>query len=280
MPRKTPRTHRLPKAPLIEVVFELRWTLQGGPDAPSVLRSDPALLPLIDRFTATTKKLGFAFFRDMSKPLETGGYGVARRFYKGVEAPFPILQVGPGIFASNEGPLYQWRSFKAQTVRGVRALIEAYPKLGFFSLEPIYLELRYIDVFDKWLLGKASLFHFVAHGTSLKFELPPMLNDRKLFEGDPVGRFGLTRRLKCWEGSTFMLDFASSKTPDNKEDVIRLESKVSCNERGVPKLKTNTKFLQDVDQWLEFAHGITSPFFKALLLPEIMDKFKEERNGH
>jgi hypothetical protein len=43
---KTP----LPKAPLAEVVFELRWALQAGPEGVPILQSDPGLIPLLDQF--------------------------------------------------------------------------------------------------------------------------------------------------------------------------------------------------------------------------------------
>ena len=193
MAQRRRRIARLPKAPLAEVVFELRWKLQGPPDSPPVLKADPGLLPLLDNFTNRMKKAGFGFSREMSPPLQTGGYGVARRFYKSSDSPFPIMQVGPGIFATNESSLYEWSAFKAQINVGLGAILDSYPKLGFYKLEPSYVELRYIDVFDGSLLGKATLFDFAERGTSLKFQLPKILTDGKRFVGDADGRFALIR---------------------------------------------------------------------------------------
>jgi len=273
MARKTRRTDRLPKAPLAEVVFELRWALQGGADSPSFLHSDPGLLPLLDSFTKGMKKAGFGVFKDLSRPLETGAYGVVRRFFKNADSAFPILQIGPGIFASNESSQYEWKAFKAQTSLGLRTLIGAYPKLSFFSLQPNYLEIRYIDAFDASLLGKAALFHFAERGTSLKFTLPPMLDNRKLFEGDPTGRFAFQRKLKGWANSIFSLDFGSGQK-ETKESIVRLETKIITKGDGVARLQTPLKFLREIDDWLEFAHGITSPFFKDFILPPVMQKFE------
>jgi len=93
----------LPKAPMVEVVFELRWKLQTGPKGEvMVLQSDPGLVPLVDRFSKRMKQIGFSYQRDMSHPLQTGPHGVARRFSKSADLPFPLQQIGPGIFASNE----------------------------------------------------------------------------------------------------------------------------------------------------------------------------------
>jgi uncharacterized protein (TIGR04255 family) len=158
MAKKAPSADRLPKAPLAEVVFELRWALQSDPASPPILRTDPGLVPLLNGFTNRIKKAGYTVYNDMSPPSQTGAYGVARRFYLSADKPFPIMQIGPGIFASNASSLYEWKSFKAQINQGLRQLLKSYPQLGFFSFAPNYLELRYIDVFDKSLLGRTDLF--------------------------------------------------------------------------------------------------------------------------
>jgi uncharacterized protein (TIGR04255 family) len=274
MAKKSRRTDPLPKAPLAEVVFELRWGLQGGPEGQAVLQSDPGLLPLLDSFTSRMKKIGFGTTKDMSHPLQTGAHGVARRFYKAADEPFPIMQIGPGIFASNESSEYEWKSFKSQVNRGLRVLLDAYPKLDFFSLSPNHIELRYIDVFGKSLLGNAALFHFIERGTSLKIELPPMLNNRKIFAVDPIGRFVFHADLKNRKGSEFSLDLASGKNKETKEDIVRMETKVFSKSSGVPVLKTHSKFLKEVGEWLEFAHGITSPLFKELISPDVLRNYR------
>lgn len=272
MARKS-RIDRLWKAPLAEVVFELRWKLPGPLEAPAVVKSDPGLLPMMDVFTSTMKKLGFGSIRDMSPPLQTGGYGVARRFFRGPDKPFPIMQIGHGIFATNESSLYEWKVFKAQVVAGLRALLKSYPKLGVFKMEPNYLELRYIDAFDKSLLGKAALFDFIERGTTMKVVFPKMLTDNRRFSGDANGRFLVIRSLKEWKNSQFFIDLATAKK-EGAEDIVRLETKVRCEGTGVPMLKTPAKFLRDVDTWLEFAHGVTSPFFKDFVVSDVMQKFQ------
>jgi hypothetical protein len=274
MARRPRRTDRLPKTPLAEVVFELRWGLQGDPNSPPVVRTDPGLLPLLDKFTTAIKKHGFGFSKDMSPPLQTGGFGVARRFFKSAEKPFPIMQVGPGIFAANESTQYEWGEFKKQINLGLRTLLGSYPKFDFFAISPISLELRYIDVFDKSLLGKAALFYFAEHGTSLKFGFPPILKDPKIFVGDPEGRLIFKSGLKGWKDTQFFMDFASGQNNETKEAVVRMETKVLCEGPAVPKLNNHAKFISEVGDWLDFAHGITSPFFKQLVLPPIMAKFK------
>jgi len=228
----------------------------------------------LDAFTKEMKSARYPSYKDMSHPLETGAYGVVRRYYRAPEKPFPLMQIGPGIFASNEGPTYEWRQFRMQVLRGVSALLKSYPNLNFFTLRPIQVELRYVDIFDSALLGKTALFDFTQHGTSLNFKLPPMLNDRSVFSGDPAGRFQFGRTLRGWDNTRFTLDLISGVRETDKLAVVRMETMVVSKETGVPVLKGATRFLGQLEKWLDFAHGVTSPFFKQFILPEVMKKFK------
>jgi len=272
MAKKLSRTTPLQKAPLSEVVFELRWALQSGPQGAAVLQSDPGLLPLLESFTAGIKKAGFGTSKDMSHPLQTGPWGVVRRFYKAADEPFPIMQVGPGIFASNESSEYDWFPFKKQIIRGLRVLLDSYPRISFFELVPNQIELRYIDVFAKSFVGDAALFRFIDRGTSLKITLPPMLGNRKIFDGEPSGRFVFHSKLKSKKASEFFLDLGSAQRPDTKDDLVRMETKVVSKGADVPVM--GSKFLKQVDSWLEMAHGITSPLFKELISADVLRNYR------
>jgi uncharacterized protein (TIGR04255 family) len=272
MARKT-KSGRLSKAPLTEVVFELRWSLQPGPANEPVLQADPGLLPLLDAFGVAIKKQGFKSSKDMSHPLQTGAYGVVRRYYEKEGKAFPILQLGPGIFASNQGPGYDWSSFKLQTMNGLRQLIESYPKLSFFKMVPSHIEIRYVDVFGKPIVSNGDFVDFAHDATALNFTLPPMLRDPKIVGGNTFGRFQMRRELKKWKGANFALDLSSAKNNESKEDVFRMETKVVCRDGGIPQIVTTKKFLDDVSKWLEFAHDILSPFFKEAIKPAVMKKF-------
>jgi uncharacterized protein (TIGR04255 family) len=116
---KTAKTRRLPNAPLAEVVFELRWILEQGPIPGPYMNFDPMLIPLLQKFSVAMENSGFSHKQDFAHPAQTTPYGVVRRFYKNDESPFPIVQIGAGIFATNESTQYEWRTFKAQVLRYV-----------------------------------------------------------------------------------------------------------------------------------------------------------------
>ncbi|KAB7741518.1 TIGR04255 family protein [Parvibaculum sedimenti] len=273
MAKKQSSSNRLPNAPLAEVVFELRWALQSDSTTPLTLQNDPGLIPLLDAFTKNAKKLGFASSKQLVSPLQTAPYGVVRRYYKDDSKPFPLLQIGPGIFACNDASQYEWTSYKTLITKGLTSLFSSYPKLGFFPLAPIFLELRYVDVFDRSLFGKAALFDFLQKGTSLKLDLPPMLSERSTFGGDADGRLLFRRDLKGWKDTIFSFDIGSATNNGNQEQIVRLETKVTTGQSGILALKTPAPFIKNVEKWLDFAHGITSPFFKQLILPTTMAKF-------
>src|ERR687896_366249 len=97
----------LAKAPLAEVVFELRWRLPGGDSVPAALRTDPGMLPLLEGFSDRLSRMGFASVTNISPPQQTAAFSITRRFKKNSDDHFPVFQIGVGILAMNEGPSYE-----------------------------------------------------------------------------------------------------------------------------------------------------------------------------
>jgi uncharacterized protein (TIGR04255 family) len=210
----------------------------------------------------------------MSHPLQAGAHGVVRRFFKASDQPFPIMQIGPGIFATNESSEYDWKPFKKQAEQGIRALLRSYPKLDFFSLKPIHIELRYIDVFPASLVGNVALFSFLQKQTTLKIELPEMLTDKKLFEPHAAGRFAYRARLAGRRQSELLFDLGTGKNTDTGEELVRMETKVISLGPDVPALGKSSKAIGAIGSWLEMAHGITSPLFAQLIKRETLANYR------
>ena len=275
MPKKARSLARLPKAPLVEVVFELRWRLQEGPPMHPVLHAGPRSRTSRDTFTHKMKGAKYANVRDISHPLATGPYGVARRFFLSPDQPFPIIQIGPEIFATNDGPLYTWKTFKSQINSGVRVLFASYPALTFFRVHPMSLELRYVDVFDKSVVGKAALIHFANTATTLKFDLPAMLNDSKIVTGNADGRFVFERPLRLRRIRSCCWILAQARTVKWAGASSEWKPRFCPGMREIAAYRQTGQFIKALDDWLEFAHDVTSPFFKQFIRPEIMAKFQE-----
>ncbi|HEV2156364.1 TIGR04255 family protein [Bradyrhizobium sp.] len=265
-PKKKKVLDRLPNAPLAEVVFELRWKLQGA--LPII--TDPGIHPLLAAFTPRAAKAGFPLIKDMARPEEIVGHSVCRRYFTAPDASFPILQIGPGVFASNQSSEYTWASFRAQTLRGLKILLDSYPTLQGFPFEPVHLELRYIDVFDESLLNTLDFLEFANAGTHLSLQVSESLFPTGVFESQSEGRVQIQRPLK--RGGLFLVDLASAQlNVPNGKTALRLESKVMLRD-NIPKFR-GARFLSQVEEWLESAHNVTSPFFKRFMRPAVLEKF-------
>jgi uncharacterized protein (TIGR04255 family) len=262
---------RLPNAPLVEAVFELRWALPGPSGTPWHI--DPGFLPMRELFTKNVARLGFIEMRDIVGPQDVlVGNAIARRYYLAKDRDFPLMQMGPGMFASNQSAEYDWPSFKRQVLNGTRAVLASYPPLPNFPLTPNYLELRYIDAFDAGLVGTTDLVRFLDAATTMKLEAPQFLTSKK-FGDQQQGRVLLQTIAKDWKASQFILDLASGRRQEGP--IVRLETKVVTTAEGTPKLRKPQAFLSEVGKWLDFAHGITSPFFREFVKAPVMEKFKK-----
>jgi uncharacterized protein (TIGR04255 family) len=258
---------KLPNAPLVEAVFELRWAVQPG-----IAYADPGFPALREAFSKQAKRLGFVAHRDMAPPdLAAAPHSVARRFYVAEDKDFPLMQIGPGIFAANESVEYNWAAFRKQVVDGVRLLLETYPKLSSFPFTPTYLELRYVDAFDASLIDTSDLIEFLNQATTLKLELPEVFT--KIGSIGTKGRLILQTALKQRKDSYFIFDIGSG-TRNAGDDIVRMETKVHTGAGGVPKVRAVSHFLKELDRWLEFAHQHTSPFFKGFVTTKVMDTFR------
>jgi uncharacterized protein (TIGR04255 family) len=171
---------------------------------------------------------------------------------------FPLLQIGPGIFAANDGTEYEWSSFKAMALEGASAVIKDYRPLKDFAFNLQQFELRYLDTFDEKLLGTADLTTFINEGTTARLSAPKLADGAEL--NKPVqGRVILHREIGTPDRAIFTVDIASAKRDDTP--VIRMETKVVSGGQNVPAAKGGKDFDKKLSQWLDGAHAVTSAAF-------------------
>jgi hypothetical protein len=174
------------------------------------------------------------------------------------------------VFAANQSAEYEWTSFKELGLKGIRCLLNSYPRLENYPFRPVHLELRYVDVFDQSLLGTTDLLPFTAAGTTFDLRAPAFLENPSKF-GPITGRTILRAPIRDWEKTEFVVDYGNSRVA--QEPAIRLETKVITT--AFPKQLTTKNLIQHVSKWLEFAHSLTSPFFKNFVSDTVMRKFRE-----
>src|SRR5258708_1607967 len=160
-----PRPRKLTRAPLIEAIIEIRWQLAGPPGAPDFLRTDPGYVIFADRFAAAIAKRGFTALESVqsipNQPFQPA-YSVLARFRKAAHQLFPVMQIGPGIFAANEtAATYDWLNFKDMALKGFGDALDAYPKSPSFGLTVERVELRYRNIFGPPIVNETDFYLFI-----------------------------------------------------------------------------------------------------------------------
>jgi len=150
---------KLTQPPLIEAVFELKWTVgePGSPILPGVV-VDPEyqlfvgmLYEAIRETYPVHTKLPLA-----EMPAEMVPHRVQHQFRPGEQA-WPLLQAGPGIVTANMAPEqqeYHWTDFGPRVADAVKAVWTSHPRSA--ELHPAAVVLRYIDGIE-FDYGKESI---------------------------------------------------------------------------------------------------------------------------
>ena len=264
---------KLPYAPLIEVVFELRWALEGSKGLPIQLQHDPAYPLLAYEFTEKAKPHGFNVRREMkASPTGPLGHSIQYRFYKDDESPFPIWQIGPGIFAYNESANYEWESFKSSLRKAAQALLSSYPKTKALQIRPVYMELRYIDTYTSELLGHTDLAKFLDNDVNLMLKPNDFLN-LDHFAGHFEGRVEIVRRLSRDKESVFRLEIGTGEA-DSKPAIIVI-SKVVKKSHDMKLGNNSRSIVSNMIHWADEAHELTHEFFQNFVGEALMKKFSE-----
>lgn len=258
---------KLPNAPLTEVIFELRWKLSTEEDGSTTLPADPGYRACLDSFFSVAERIGFAVAKRVSQGPFEMGHSVDFRFYKAPECRFPILQLGPGIFAANESTDYSWADYKIHCVNGVRALLASYPKMKRFEFQPAQIQLKYIDAFKPKDGKSVDYLAFLRESTLIDVSFPDFLRDPRFGTPDS-GRVSLAFPVNKMNNTNFAFVFANGLV--SQVPCVVLETSVTTKFPESGKLRFGPDF---VEEWLEQAHDLTSPFFKSVVRQSLMKQF-------
>ena len=216
--------------------------------------------------------MAFPFRRDKpgTDANVTIGHNVRLRFHMAEDRTFPMFQIGPGVFASNDATEYEWTKFKKRTVKGVGHLLRSYPDMSDFSFRPVHLELRYIDSFDPDLIGHQDLLKFINSDTRFSIDIPKRVIGLKC-EDAKQGNILLEFPISNWKDTVFSFQLTTGTI--EQRSTILLFSKVISSSQELRIGRTKKLTMSAVSRWLEDAHSITSPFFKSLVHKRLMSKF-------
>lgn len=246
--------------PLVEAIFEIKWKLK---ELDSGGKIDPHYKLLVGRlFDRLNKKYPWhEQLPTASIPDEMVENVVQHRFRKS-ENDWPLIQIGPGIFAVNDTKDYVWEDFEKRIIEGVNTLYEVYPESDHLIITSIML--RYIDAIE-FDFEKDDISQFLKDKMKIEFSMPSQLFDGTNIEKKPLN-FNLTFSYPCSEPSS-TINLRLSRGQRYGKDVLMWETIVHSSS-NIPKLS------DELNEWLTNAHDITDDWFFKLIEGNLLERFK------
>lgn len=253
----------LKNKPLVEAILEVRWKLQGT--SPGT-KTDPHYKILLGRlFDRMIKDYPQHEQLPAARiPDEFSGHIVQHRF-RVAENEWPLVQIGPGIFAVNSTDEYTWSDFRSRALSAIERLYESHPKVE--DLKISNLILRYIDAVD-FDHRVDNTFEFLRDKLKLNISLP-----NNLFDSTGVAN---TPRSLTWQSS-----FACEKpkgivnirfATGQKNNVPALVWETTVESAGEDLPEMPKRF----ENWIEAGHNITDDWFFKMIAGELERRFSGE----
>jgi len=262
----TPRD--LPRKPLVEAIFELRWTLQ---EVQPGVQHDPAFRFLLGRFYDKVRR-EFPFVQDLPAtqvPEEIAAYTVRHQFRPRAEA-WPVLQLGPGVLTVNETKAYTWDAFSKHVARAIEALFEAYPRdLASVSspLKPVEVKLRYINVV-KYQPAEMPPLTFLRERLHIHIDVDdPAFRATQKVTSANAASLNLTIPLEDLPGAGAVLVATGQQ---NGSSIVRWETIIASSGAQAPHALTG------LASWLEKAHAIAEEWFFTLARGQLLEEFSKK----
>lgn len=245
--------NKLPRAPLQEVIFEILWEIEvdqlGQPyDANFDLAQGAFAKAIRPQFPIIKKTIPDGVPEHLFYPK------TVRQFWKEKDV-WPVLQIGPGMFALNDTEAnYEWdKTFYPLIYFGIKHLEESYEQ----SLQFKAVSLRYIDAVEVDDLEKNGVLEFI--NKNFKVNL-----------GNNFSHLGEASNINI--NQTFALD------NNNKLSLIISDGKTKLDKPAIiwqiHIINESRMNKDEVLKWVNEAHIITSRTFKEIITEDFYGSFK------
>lgn len=245
---------KLPKAPLQEVIFEIRWALK--PDKISGQLNDEGfefaggrLSTILENEFPVIKRIIPADI-----PSQLMHYRVINQYWSG-ESTWPVIQLGPGIFTINcTDDNYFWEEhFRGLIDKGLDCLEQAYK----VPLSIEYVSLRYIDAITtaEHILPGESWENFIKRNFNLEYS--NNFNTRGVQK-----QIKINQVFELEDKSDLQLEITNGKIKN--QDALIWQTSIS---------KPGKFDKQALIPWADYAHGVTHDLFKELVKPHLYASF-------
>lgn len=267
-------TETFAKAPLVEIVADLRWP-DSSADQVALAKGVP--FSLIDgksegfmtRFGEAAYSLGF----NRSERLIPSGFPVPHGSPVYRHRPSPdsqalmrssLLQVGPSLFSANAVPPYKsWDEFMPVVQSGVAALLGARDEAE-KALPFTHVSLRYIDAFVGDLLVGHDVQSFIRDVLGFKLDLPTALREQQ-GKADPA-KVHLQLQVPLERGMTMHLVLGSGTF--NGQDAVMMNTQVVANTEIAPDLDAVMQTLSTARQVIHSSFIGMTASIRDVMLPQ------------
>jgi len=237
---------KLPKAPLVEVVIELRWKITSKEELAGVQYLYG------DLYNELKGKYPFReSIHPVEFPLEMTVNQPVHRF-RAEKDGYPLLQVGPGIITLNIiDAKYYWDTFFNDAKELLHTFFNIYPLNN--TIAPAIL---YIDFFP-FAFSENDVHKFINQKFNVTF-------GQSFFETDKLPadfNMGFAYNIDLGD---LRVNFQKGKN-QNTEGIL-LQTRINGN----PAKPNN----ENINIWLNEAHELSSNLFKQLTKGELYESFK------
>ena len=252
--------------PLVEVYIEIRWALKTDKGRQFDPHYKFLLGHLFDRIKSKYPK--YESLPAASVPDEMVGHVVQHRF-RSKPNDWPLVQLGPGIFAFNETSKYIWSSFRESALAAVNDFFQAYPAPEDLKIESVFL--KYIDAlpFDS---ASQDLLNYLQDKLKINIALPSDLFKETGVSRQPATfNWQISFPYEVLHGRVFLgLATGQQRKEGGSQPALIWETRVHSTGDDVPDMPDG------FENWLETAHDLTHDWFFKLIKGDLEKEFRGE----
>lgn len=238
---------KLPKAPLLEVIFEINWDIINNNDIVKFQYLHGDLYSILKSDYPKRENLVPA-----EVPIDIMKNKVMFRFRK--EAGYPLVQVGPGILTLNTtDELYFWNDYREEITKVTNSLSEVFPDINQTNL---FLTLTYLDFFEIDI-DNENIVDFINMNLNLNV-------NQTFIENKDTKEVNLTFSYILDE-DTLILNLRNASINNDKKGLI-LQTKLIGNKKKYTS--------EEQMKWLNRAHETCSNIFKKITTKDFYNSFK------
>jgi uncharacterized protein (TIGR04255 family) len=239
---------KLPKAPLIEIILELRWNITN--------KTDLSKIQYLHGDIYSELKEKYPYRESVVPPGLPMDILINQPFhrYRSAANDYPLFQVGPGILTLNTiDTKYYWDNFSDCAEELLKSFLKVFP---FDIGEKFTPSILYLDFFP-FDFDKADVYNYLNQKFKINFGQSFIKNE------NPPTDVNLGFYYTISDGD---LSITFQKGQNNSRNGIILQTRIN----GVP-LEPEVEKIQS---WYENSHNTISDLFKKLTAGELYESFK------